>query len=112
MAHPAKTLLSSDSYNQTSEEDIDHRINKFSTQDASIILKYIDTIRATRSVSNTQIRSDLDSLIRWQVINWGRGIPGMVSEDPNCQDLNPPFGWTGKDRRKKQSDHKQEHLKE
>jgi hypothetical protein len=47
MADTVKTLLSSSSYKQASEEDIDHRINKFSTQDDPIVGECIDTIRAT-----------------------------------------------------------------
>jgi len=66
MARPVKTIISPISYKQATNHDLDHRINKFSTQDAAIVREFVDTMRAQRSISNTRIRSDLDSLIRWR----------------------------------------------
>jgi len=66
MARRFKTSISPISYKQATNDDLDHRIHKFSTQDAPIVREFVDTIRAQRSVSNTRLRSDLDSLIRWR----------------------------------------------
>lgn len=66
MARPVKTTISPTSYKQASNDDLTHRINKFGTQDAAVVREFVDTIRAQRSISNTRIRSDLDSLLRWR----------------------------------------------